>query len=66
MDRYFYIYNLDQSLFFLRCGLTCVEIGVGKFGHVYHKFLRDEAAEDAFAQWRNRENDLNRPFGQTI
>ncbi|MBQ2641128.1 MAG: hypothetical protein IJG15_03935 [Lachnospiraceae bacterium] len=55
MDRYFYIYNLEQSLYFLNCGLVCVEIGVGKFGHVYHKFLRDDAAESVFAKWRNRD-----------
>lgn len=55
MERYFYIYNLEQSLYFLQCGLVCVEIGVGKFGHVYHKFLRDDAAEAAFVQWRDRD-----------
>lgn len=52
VDRYFYIYNRFQAKFFIDSGLKVLDIGVGKYGDVYHKFARDAESEDVFNQWK--------------
>jgi hypothetical protein len=52
--KYFYIYNFEQSKFFIDSGVPIVEIGKGSRDEVYHKFLRDEKAEQVFTVWVNR------------
>ena len=48
----FYIFNLNQALFFIEHGLIPIEIGVRQ-GKVYHVFTRDERAEEVFTKWCN-------------
>lgn len=51
MNKYFYIYNFEQAQFFIKNGLEVLEIGRGKRGDVYHKFLRDDKANKVFDKW---------------
>lgn len=51
MKKYFYIYNFAQAKFFITNGLNVLKVGVGKQGDVYHKFLRDEKANEVFDRW---------------
>jgi hypothetical protein len=54
MNKYFYIYNFEQSQFFIQNGLEVLEIGKGKFGDIFHKFLRDDKANEVFDKWVRR------------
>ena len=60
MKKYFYIYNFEQAKFFIDSGLKVLEIGKGAYGDIYHKFLRDDTAEQVFYIWNSkpRNNDL--------
>ena len=49
---YFYIYNYKQALFFLQNGLQVIDIDKGKQNQIYHKFIRDDKAEQIFMKWK--------------
>lgn len=48
---FYYLYNLQQSLYFINAGLKVIEIGVGNKGDVYHKFERNAESEAVFTEW---------------
>lgn len=55
-QRYFYIYNFEQTRFFIKNGLEPIYIGTGKKGDTYHQFVRDDKSEKVFSLWCNRLN----------
>ena len=52
--NYFYIYNIEQANFFIKEGLSVVEVGIGKKKDVYIKFVRNYVSELVFTKWTNR------------
>jgi hypothetical protein len=50
----FFIYNPEQTRFFIEHGLIPIFIGTGKKGDSYHRFKRDDEAELVFTLWCNR------------
>lgn len=51
--EYYYIYNRKQALFFIQNGAIPIDIGVGKYRDVYHKFVRDNLVEKLNDKWRS-------------
>jgi len=49
--KYYYIYNLKQSLFLIKNGVIPIEISVGKKGDVYHKFAQNNDFIKLNNQW---------------
>ena len=52
--EFIYVYNFQQSLFFIQSGVAPIDIGIGGKGDVYHKFIRDEKLEVVFTEWIGR------------
>jgi hypothetical protein len=48
---YFYIYNPEQSDFFVKNGAVVLEVGKGNKGDVYVKFPRTDKEEEIFSRW---------------
>lgn len=53
-NKYFYIYDLKQALFFIQNGGRVLEIAKGNKGDLYHKFPRDEQHEKLFMDWKRQ------------
>lgn len=49
----FYIYNLEQANFFIKEGVSVVEVGRGKKNDFYIKFLRNSLSNLVFDKWIN-------------
>ena len=47
----FFIYNFRQAEFFIAAGVQLLEIGVGKKGDTYLRFVRDAYCEKVFDEW---------------
>lgn len=54
MDKFFYIYNPEQALYFIQNGAYLMNIGKGSKGDVYYKFPRDKKHDDLFMDWKKR------------
>lgn len=54
-EKYFYFYNHIQSNYFLKMGIPALEVGKGKKGDFYVKFLRNEISEHVFTLWCEKE-----------
>lgn len=52
----FYIYNSEQSIFFIKNGLIPIKVGVGSSGNPYLRFKRDKESEKIFDIWCKREH----------
>jgi hypothetical protein len=57
-NKYFFIYNFKQAKYFIDNGLEVLSIGKGNKGDIYHKFLRDEKAEELFLEWAKQSKEL--------
>ncbi len=49
--KYFYIYNPEQSDFFVKNGAPVLEVGKGKKKDMYIKFPRTSKEEEIFSRW---------------
>lgn len=54
MDKFFYIYNPKQALYFIQNGAVLLDINKGSKGDIYYQFPRDEKHEDLFMDWKKR------------
>lgn len=54
MDKFFYIYNPKQALYFIQNGASLIKIGKGSKGDVYYQFPRDDQHEELFMGWKRR------------
>ncbi len=54
MDKFFYIYNPEQALYFIQNGALLINIGKGSKGDTYYKFPRDDRHEALFMDWKKR------------
>ena len=63
MKEYSYIYNFQQSLYFMQNGVIPVEIGKGSKDDVYHKFERGEKLDEVFTKWiESKPKDCKKPY----
>lgn len=53
-DKYFYIYNYKQALFFIKNGADLTDIDKGIKGDIYHQFIRDKKSEEIFMEWKRK------------
>jgi hypothetical protein len=53
-DKYFYIYDLRQALFFIQNGAHLIDIAKGNKGDLFHKFPRDEKHDNLFMAWKRQ------------
>lgn len=53
-DKYFYIYDLKQALFFIQNGGCVLDIAKGNKGDLFHKFPRDKRHEELFMNWKKQ------------
>ena len=54
MDKFFYIYNPEQALYFIQNGASLMNIGKGSKGDTYYQFPRDDRHEVLFMDWKKR------------
>lgn len=53
-NKYFYIYDYKEALFFIQNGASLIDIDKGNRGDLYHKFPRDSVHEDLFMKWKRQ------------
>ena len=49
---FLYVYNFKQAKFFANMGLPIIEIGKGKKGDIFLKFMKDEKSAKLYNLWK--------------
>lgn len=63
MKKYYFIYDVRQANYYLKNGVELVEVGAGKKGDAYFKFIRNEHTEKVFAEWaKNRDSIIQEMY----
>jgi hypothetical protein len=51
-ENYIFLYNISRANFFLQNGVELIEIGRGKQGETYYKFLKTDKSAEVNKKWQ--------------
>lgn len=53
--KYKYIYNKEQSIYFIQQGAECVDVDVNPSSNkIYFRFLNNDKIQELYGKWANR------------